>query len=392
MFAETGAISWAPKTAVPISNTGWTRVQNASRSRHVFELAWEVDFIGGSAGDVFMVDGIQLERAAAVSAFEPSPSERAAADQRAGIYKLKLERAPKGGAYDTRSFVEKPCYDDSCSRSDWLGLNSAYEAEGRLQLRAKAEDMTGAGAYSPAWEIVLDTSAPTVSTSASMSRSTSGVQTYDLDDRRRRRLDGQPVTGALGRDRHRGPGPRRGQPRGRVRHPAPGHDADVPAGQLRAEPYLLDGPPGRQVHRARDRDRDQVGNKRIRDRIATFDDHPPDIALSGTLKDSENGTLVAGAYDLRVNATDDDRTATVRDSFNDGTLGDTWRHNYGTNWEAEGRARSQCTSGYSGLLSGNRVDLADSALTVEVTKPRRSATAPWRRTSTSSGTGSRSPS
>ena len=131
-FAPNGTLSWAPSSAQAISDTAWTRLQNVvTVPAGVFEMAWEVDLFGPGAGNSFSVDAVQVERGATVTTYEASPNERAAADQRAGIYKLKLSVDPKsGGPGGVTTTLDRPCFDDSCPRTDWLTFDAGSVAEG----------------------------------------------------------------------------------------------------------------------------------------------------------------------------------------------------------------------------------------------------------------------
>jgi RHS repeat-associated protein len=366
-FDVNGVPSWTTHAATPATDSAWTRVQNVfTAPANARQMTWQVKMEGGANGEAFYVDGVQVERAAAVSAFQRSPGEGPDAEQRSGIGRLELSAVPAGGGSAVTWNANNVCTEDSCPRSDWLWLDDRAP-EGRQRLTATAEDQVGRRASAPTWETVVDRSAPTVATSATMNRSSAGVQTYNLTIDA---ADGSTATPAQERSgvtsievqvRNEA-----NQAAGFVTQP-PDTTQTCPQGSCGlSRTFSMVRTGGR--HTVRVIATDQVGNKRIRDRIATFDDQPPDIALSGTLKDNENQTLVAGAYDLRIKATDEDRRTMIRDTFDDGTLAPWWSWSYGTNWEDGGTGRSQCTSSYSGLYSSTAIDLADSAAAAEVVR------------------------
>ena len=296
-FDGSGQLIAATPTTVPLAAAWTRRSQIVTAPANAATLGWEVRLTGLAAGAVAYVDAVQLERSAAVAAYNASPDELAASLQRAGVTMTGLDIAQVGGSGLRELRSTWTCPAGSCPRSDRLRQNAANLPEGRHRLTARAADQAGGTVASDPWDTIVDLSGPQVTMTGN-----SVGQGYEA---RVEATDGSTASPPAERS-------------GVVRLEFFTRNDSVPGSPfVSREVQTQECPNGSCGRNATFRlatlssattiravVTDQVGNQTTREVAAVADTTPPNVALSGTLINAVGMTLTEGAYDLEVRAQD----------------------------------------------------------------------------------------
>ena len=295
-FDAAGQPIAATPTMVPLTPAWTRRSQIVAAPANAATLGWQVSVTGLAAGATAYIDALQLERGTA-AAYNASPDELAASLQRSGVTMTGLDIVQVGGSGRTELRSTWTCPSGSCARSDRLRQSTAGLAEGRHRLTARAADQGGATAASEPWDTIVDRSGPQVTMT--------GNPVGEGYEARVEATDGSTASPPAERS-------------GVVRLEFLTRDDTVPGAPFVTRDVQTQACPGgscgrNATFRLQTLDRtttiravvtDQVGNQTTREVVATGDDAPPNLALSGTLVAAQGMTLVEGAYDLEARATD----------------------------------------------------------------------------------------